>query len=107
MQLESAEVRANHDTGAILLAAAQTPTKVGLVVRKLLNQPEDVVEKALRAVTEPSPQLPVSKKPIEALAFILNNNITKNAYCQLKQESAENFSNIWPNYNAVSQKIFI
>ena len=41
------------------------------------------------------------KTPVEALAYLLNNDLTKDQYYSLKQTCAESNANIWPNYNLV------
>ncbi len=46
-----------------------------------------------------SSQGPRKKTPLEALAFLLNNNLSKEQYNNIKSACTESQANIWPNYN--------
>jgi hypothetical protein len=51
-QYASAEIRKSHEPGAIFLAAAQQPTKLGLLVKKSNSQRGLTVAKALDAISK-------------------------------------------------------
>jgi hypothetical protein len=45
------------------------------------------------------PQFPTKKTPLEALAFLLNNKLSKEQYNNIKASCTQSQANIWPNYN--------
>jgi len=100
-QYASAKVRESHPPGAINLAAAQQPTDLGLLVRRSNSIRGITVKKALAAIKNPNPQKICMKTPSEALAYLLNNNLTKDQYNSMKAASRESHADIWPNYNKV------
>ena len=100
-QYASAEVRKKHEPGAIILAVSQQRTELGLLVKKSNSQRGVTVKKALNAIASPERQQASMKKPIEALAFMLTNKMTKEQYNNLKAACKENQADIWPNYNKV------
>ena len=56
-------------------------------------------------INSEGPLTPISgmkkKLPEEALAFLLQNNFTKEQYLNMKKACTESNANIWPNYNHV------
>ena len=98
-QYASADIRKSHEPGAIFLAASQQPTRLGLLVKKSNSSRGLTVEKALDAISSSSPSYPTKKTPLEALAFLLTNNLSKEQYTSIKATCTESNANIWPNYN--------
>lgn len=45
----------------------------------------------------------VVKTPEEALRFILDNNMSKNVYTNMRLESKLSGADIWPTYNLVRE----
>lgn len=71
-----------HAIMSEVLKAPTCPTKM----RKIL------------AATVPSI---IKKTPEEALAFILDNSLTKNTYINMRLESKSSGADIWPSYDVV------
>jgi hypothetical protein len=42
-----------------------------------------------------------AKSPEDALGFLLQNNLSKEQYLNMKQACSDSGANIWPNYNKV------
>jgi len=100
-QHASAQVRQQHEDGAITLAASQQNTPVGKLIRKANTPSGSTARLALSSISGGSTKEITKKTPEEALGFLLKNHLTKSQYLNLKTSSAESNADIWPNYNKV------
>lgn len=97
----SAFIRQNHEAGAINLAASQQSTPLGKLIKKTKSPSGTTAKLALSMLSKSSKPKIVKKTPEEALAFILENHLTKAQYLNLKNACAESHADIWPCYHKV------
>ena len=85
----------NKDLAFVMDEAVKSPTRA-----KKLRCLSDIAEKIVTVPEKPI-SLPQKISPSDALAHILENDLTKTAYNNMKQISKEHHADIWPNYNKI------
>ena len=78
--------------------AIKTPTRA-----KKLRRLSDIAE-GIEKVSEKPITLPQKLSNSDALAHILENNLTKSSYINMRLISKNNYADIWPTYNNICEE---
>ena len=106
--LDAAKVRKSFDPDAIYLAAEQTQSSCGkkdarFVLKKIKSKSGLTAAKARAAISSSAKTSTEKITPIEGLAFLLNQNLTKAQYEAIRALSKNKNADIWPSYQKIKK----
>ena len=103
---DAQKVRDSFESQAIVLAAAQSKKlagnkDAGFVIQRVASKTGLTAAKAKAAIINEAGEKPTKVKPVQALAFMLNNNFTRAQYESVQSQSKVEGADIWPSYQKV------